>query len=797
MYFFGRRYQMKIILLIGLLFLIWGKEADASNGTKIHFISWNGDAILLESNGHYGMVDSGEDWDYPDGEEYPLREGVTVGIGFEQQVIHYLKQLGVEKLDFYIATHAHSDHIGSGDEILNYFPTERLYISEYSDEYLFDAHMTDPSDPYYIENYEGGHLWDNQYVYDRLINAAKENGTQIITNLDYPENEQYRSFEMGDMKIEIMNFERERDAEGNIMPVYDDNCNSLVTKVTAFDKVALLTADMDPWVREAEGCGDTAKVAQQLIEQLWVEEDAVDQELQVADNYEEEIYENPDGVVYSMPEEVWEEHRSNKAIIDESKANTDKTISLDLLKLAHHGLDYNNTTYFLTSLNPKNVVITGLESQYNARKKDCMPNAKVFATATDSAAVVAEFTSEAILTDYIKITPGWMELDERNYYFDENGRTYTDSGNHVIDGVEYCFDEKGAVDIENRWVLSNGVWKYWKEGKFACDEWIELSGFIYYCDAQGKMLTGWQWIDGKCYYFNSNGELIKDEWIGGHYVDSNGIWIEKYSTAKWFISQGRWWYCRGDGGYPAAKWEIIDGTRYYFDRNGWMATGWQVIDGKWYYFDAGGKMLTDTWIGDYYVDATGVWVQEIIESKWIASGGRWWYRHGDGSYTSSGWEYIDGLWYYFDASGWMQTGWVQVGGAWYYLGMNGAMASNTWIGDYHVNESGVWDTTRRHPQWILSGNRWWYQHSDGGYTVSDWEYIDNQWYYFDASGWMQTGWQYVNGKWYYLETNGVMAVNKWVGNYYVKYDGSMAVDEWVENGSYYVDESGLWIPKER
>ena len=42
-----------------------------------------------------------------------------------------------------------------------------------------------------------------------------------------------------------------------------------------------------------------------------------------------------------------------------------------------------------------------------------------------------------------------------------------------------------------------------------------------------------------------------------------------------------------------------------------------------------------------------------------------------------------------------------------------------------------------------------------------------------------------------------MAVNKWVGNYYVKYDGSMAVDEWVENGSYYVDESGLWIPKER
>lgn len=65
-----------------------------SGGTKIHFISLNSttDAILLESNGQYGMVDSGEDWDYPDGEEYELREGVTIGIGYEQQVIHYLEQ---------------------------------------------------------------------------------------------------------------------------------------------------------------------------------------------------------------------------------------------------------------------------------------------------------------------------------------------------------------------------------------------------------------------------------------------------------------------------------------------------------------------------------------------------------------------------------------------------------------------------------------------------------------------------------------------------------------------------------
>ena len=96
------------------------------------------------------MVDSGEDWDYPNGEDpkYPLRDGISKNVGYEQQVIHYLEKMGVQKLDFYIGTHAHSDHIGSGDEILDHFPTDRLYISEYDDSYQLDAHGKDPTDPY-------------------------------------------------------------------------------------------------------------------------------------------------------------------------------------------------------------------------------------------------------------------------------------------------------------------------------------------------------------------------------------------------------------------------------------------------------------------------------------------------------------------------------------------------------------------------------------------------------------------------------------------------------------------------
>ncbi|MSA01057.1 hypothetical protein GKG47_11775 [Lactonifactor sp. BIOML-A3] len=71
-------------------------------------------------------------------------------------------------------------------------------------------------------------------------------------------------------------------------------------------------------------------------------------------------------------------------------------------------------------------------------------------------------------------------------------------------------------------------------------------------------------------------------------------------------------------------------------------------------------------------------IDELLNAKpqWIQQGGRWWYRHADGSYTKSGWEKIGGTWYYFDAAGLMKTGWVLLGKSWYYLKSSGAMACN-------------------------------------------------------------------------------------------------------------------------
>ena len=784
----GRPYKARILTICAAVLLgcaVQGSEAEASGDTKIHFIGImdGGDAILLESNGHFGMVDSGEDWDYPDSEEYPFRSGTTTHMGYEQQVIHYLEKQGVNKLDFYIASHAHSDHIGSGDEILNHFPTDKLYIGDYTDDYIADE----------------GHLWDNKYVYDSLINAAKANGTQIITNLDLPENEQFLTFDMGDMQIEIMNTERDRDENGNYLSVPDENCNSLVTKIIAHGKVALLTADLDPWVRTGEEYGDTVRVVNQLVEELWQGEEIeipdVKDEEEYGDIDENQIYRER---VMSIPENgSWNNSESlNLNVIDETKVNTGKTISVDLLKLAHHGVNYNNTTYFLTSVNPKVAVVTGNLSMINNREKDCMPDAEFFSTAEDAAAVVATFSEASMETEYEKLEPEWFEIDGRWYYFDENGRVFKDQKAHEIDNKVFHFDEQGAVYADNCWVMVSGKWRYWlTEGEYYCGDWLRDGDDWYYFEKNGDAVTGWREIKGNWFYFYENCKLAIDTWIGDCYVNEDGVWEPDVLKNEWILSGNRWWYRHGDGSYTTSDWETIDGKKYYFDSLGWMVTGWKWIDAECYYFAPSGALATNTWVDNYYVDETGAWIPEATRNEWILSGNRWWYRHGDGSYTVSDWELIDGNWYYFDEMGWMVTGWRWIEDKCYYLTSSGALATNTWIDNYYVDETGAWIPEVTRDEWVLSGNRWWYRHGDGSYTVSDWELINDKWYYFDESGWMTTGWKQIDGDWYYMYADGTMAANAWVGDCYLKSNGIMAKSEWVDNGNYYVDENGVYDPE--
>ena len=186
-------------------------------------------------------------------------------------------------------------------------------------------------------------------------------------------------------------------------------------------------------------------------------------------------------------------------------------------------------------------------------------------------------------------------------------------------------------------------------------------------------------IDGKPYCFDEKGAVEKEN--------------------QWVKVDGKWKYWLVTGDFQKSSWLNLDGVFYYLDEQGNVAIGWKQIDDNWYYFKENGTMAADSWIGENYVDATGVWRPEILKEKWISSGKKWWYRHSDGSYTALNWEKIDGKWYYFDASGWMVTGWQKVGDNWYYLYDDGVMASDTWVGNYYLKSDGTMAVS----EWVQDG----------------------------------------------------------------------------------------------
>ena len=109
---------------------------------------------------------------------------------------------------------------------------------------------------------------------------------------------------------------------------------------------------------------------------------------------------------------------------------------------------------------------------------------------------------------------------------------------------------------------------------------------------RGYMVTGWQWIGGKCYYFASSGAMASNTWIGNDYVDASGAWVpgKVKEKAKWILDGRGWWYRHKDGSYTRSNWEVIGGQWYYFDADGYMVTGWIALGGTHYYLNTSGEM---------------------------------------------------------------------------------------------------------------------------------------------------------------------------------------------------------------
>ena len=751
--------SIKKSILLSALFLVASiiqaptVNADtisAGAGNRIHFINTKAksgsDAILLESNGHYALIDMGEDYDFPDGSDprYPIRWGISIRNYqvMEDRLIRHLDQLGVKKLDFILGTHVHSDHIGGADEILNRYQVDKFYLKKYSDKRITSTWG----------------LWDNLFNYDNALRAAQNKGVKLIQDIK----DEDSHFKFGDMDIQLYNYKNEYDADGNLKRVLDDNSNSIVAVVTVAGKRIYLGGDLD----NAEGAEDKLGPVIGKVDMMkWNH------------HYDAKIS-NTIGFI---------DHLSPSMVIQTTGGDINLASTRDYLQKK-------NIQVIHASSQTQDATVFDISDKGFTNVSGDFPNIPT----VDEKWYQEDGHWKYRLKDG-QMAIGWKEISGATYFFNGKGQMQSGRWVHVNDGWDlhsdgdwYYLNTDGKMHIGG-WFYHDNTWYYIQSnGARRYNELAEIGGQKYLFDKDGKMLTGLQVFKGKKMLFASSGALQTE------------------GTASSWQKLGSNWYYYDEDGLRTVGLKKINGLTYYFDNNGIMQTGWAMIEGHWNYFASSGAMKTgwikdkDTW---YYLDKDGIMLtglQEIDGTRYYlnASGamqiGWKWFDNHYSYFTSSGamktgWLKDKDLWYYLDKDGIMLTGLQEIDGTRYYLNASGAMQTGwKWFDNHYsyFTSSGAMKTG-----WLKDKDRWYYLKPDDGVMATGLQEIDGTRYYLNASGAMETGWKLLDNQYYYFTESGAMKTG-WFKDkglwYYLKPDdGVMATGLLDVDGTrYYLNASG-------
>ncbi|HEU4172741.1 choline binding protein E CbpE [Streptococcus pneumoniae] len=490
--------KLTSLALVGaFLGLSWygNVQAQESSGNKIHFINvqeGGSDAIILESNGHFAMVDTGEDYDFPDGSDsrYPWREGIETSYKhvLTDRVFRRLKELGVQKLDFILVTHTHSDHIGNVDELLSTYPVDRVYLKKYSDNRITNSER----------------LWDNLYGYDKVLQTAAEKGVSVIQNITQGD----AHFQFGDMDIQLYNYENETDSSGELKKIWDDNSNSLISVVKVNGKKIYLGGDLD----NVHGAEDKYGP---LIGKV---------DLMKFNHHLDTKNSNTKNFIKNLsPEIIVQTSSSPIGSYDSGQEINREYISwLESMGIQHINAaskDYDATVFDIRQDGLINISTSykPIPSFQAGWHKSSYGN--WWYQAPDSTGEYAVGWNE-IKGEWYYFAPsgemktGWVKDKEAWYYMDSTGIMKT--GEIEVAGHHYYLEESGAM----------------KQG------WHKKANDWYFYKTDGSRAVGWIKDKDKWYFLKENGQLlVNGKTPEGYTVDSSGAWlvdvsIEKSATIK-------------------------------------------------------------------------------------------------------------------------------------------------------------------------------------------------------------------------------------------------------------------------
>jgi len=231
---------------------------------------------------------------------------------------------------------------------------------------------------------------------------------------------------------------------------------------------------------------------------------------------------------------------------------------------------------------------------------------------------------------YAAAKTGWQTTSAGKKYIYKDGSAA--KGYKKIGSYYYYFNSKGIMQKYSQKI--NGKPYYFHgTGKGAAKGWITFKdGTKKYCSGNGKLLTGYQKVSKNHYYFDSNGVMKKySQIINGkpYYFHTNG----KGAATGWInFKDGTKKRCVGHGKLLTG-YQKVDNYYYYFDSNGVMKKYSQIINGRPYYFHGNGKGAAKGWInfntgGKKYSLGNG----KLAVGK-VSIGGQYYYFDSDGYYS--------------------------------------------------------------------------------------------------------------------------------------------------------------------
>ena len=185
-----------ILVIITILFLYSNYNSNKVNKTEpvnkivskenfsIHFIDIDeGDAIIINSNDEYVLIDTGK-------------------YEFKDKLLNYIDNLGIEEFKYVIGTHAHEDHIGTMPTIIRKYKVDRFFMPDQANNKLKSYELT-------------------------LKELNKKNITYETPNID-------DEFILNDTKLKIIHIDHDKE---------ELNDTSIILKVTYKNNSFLLTGD--------------------------------------------------------------------------------------------------------------------------------------------------------------------------------------------------------------------------------------------------------------------------------------------------------------------------------------------------------------------------------------------------------------------------------------------------------------------------------------------------------------------------------------------------------------------------